>query len=283
MELPTSCPTIWKLRTRSLSLERPVFMGIVNVTPDSFSDGGRFFSVPTAVDRALALVKAGAGIIDLGGESTRPGSEGVSVEEELRRVMPALEAILDATNGTVPISVDTVKPAVALAAIRAGAEIINDVSPVTTPAMLDVLLETGAGYCVMHSIGTPKTMQDDPQYDDVVEDVFASLRQRRQGLISAGVDAKRITVDPGLGFGKTTEHNWTLVDNMERFHALNAPLLVGPSRKRFISATFPDRDAGTAVVTDTLLAKSVQIIRLHDVGDVVNRIEHRPRISQKAC
>ncbi|MDR0609369.1 MAG: dihydropteroate synthase [Planctomycetaceae bacterium] len=263
---------IWKLRTQTLCLTgQPIFMGIVNVTPDSFSDGGRYFETSAAVDHALQLVEAGAEILDIGGESTRPGSDGVGVEEELRRVIPVVTAIVDAMvsatpqNKRIPISVDTTKPCVAYESIQIGAEIINDVSPATDPAMLRVLLETGAGYCVMHSQGMPKTMQLNPQYDNVVAEVFEILQRRRNELINSGVEPERIAVDPGLGFGKTTEHNLELVENMERFHDLEAPLLVGHSRKKFITERFGNREIGTNLITKKLIEKRVSVIRLHEI------------------
>jgi len=258
----------WKLAAQTLCLTPgPVFMGIVNVTPDSFSDGGRYFDTSAAVDHALQLIEDGAGILDIGGESTRPGSDGVDAEEELRRVIPVVTAIAESMpkEKRIPISVDTTKAVVAAESIQAGAEIINDVSPETDSKMLRVLLETGAGYCVTHSQGMPKTMQLNPRYGNVVEDVFETLKRRRAELITAGLEPERIAVDPGLGFGKTTEHNWTLVEKMERFHDLSAPLLVGHSRKRFIAAIFEDRDRGTRIVTKKLIEKGIQIIRLHDV------------------
>jgi dihydropteroate synthase len=259
---------MWKLRTQTLSLTgQPVFMGIVNVTPDSFSDGGRYFETSAAVDHALQLIADGAGILDIGGESTRPGSDSVEVEEELRRIIPVVTAIVEAIppNKQVPISIDTTKPLVAAETIQAGAEIINDVSPETDPAMLRVLLETGAGYCVMHSQGLPKTMQLNPQYNDVVAEVFEILKRRRKELINAGIEPERIAVDPGLGFGKTTEHNWKLVENIEQFHDLESPLLVGHSRKKFITETFENREIGTNFVTQKLVEKKVSIIRLHEL------------------
>jgi dihydropteroate synthase len=258
----------WKLRTHSLFLTgQPVFMGIVNVTPDSFSDGGRYFETSAAVDHALQLIADGAGILDIGGESTRPGSDGVGVEEELRRVIPVITAIVEAMppNERIPISIDTTKPPVAAETLQAGAEIINDVSPETDPAMLRVLLETGAGYCVMHSQGLPKTMQLNPHYNDVVAEVFEILKRRRQELIHAGMEPERIAVDPGLGFGKTTEHNWKLVENIERFHDLESPLLAGHSRKKFITETFENREIGTDCVTQKLVEKKVSVIRLHEI------------------
>ncbi|MDR2439492.1 MAG: dihydropteroate synthase [Planctomycetaceae bacterium] len=265
----------WKLRTQTLYFNgRAVFMGIINVTPDSFSDGGSYFESSAAVDRALRLIAEGAGILDIGGESTRPGSDGVGVGEELRRVLPVVTAIVEAMpkHKPIPISIDTTKPQVAAETIQAGAEIINDVSPETTPAMLHVLQETGAGYCVMHSQGTPKTMQLNPQYNNVVEDVFEILKRRRKELINAGIEAERIAVDPGLGFGKTTEHNWKLIENMERFHDLEAPLLVGHSRKKFIADTFENREIGTNCITKKLVEKKVFIIRLHEIPKEIRNI-----------
>lgn len=257
----------WELRTQTLSLVKPVFMGIINITPDSFSDGGRYFKVSDAVERALQLIGDGAGILDIGGESTRPGSDSVDEKEELRRVIPVIEAIIDVQKNktAVPLSIDTVKPAVAAEAVRAGVEIINDVSPATSPEMLDVLQRTGAAYCLMHAVGTPKTMQNNPHYDNVVEEVFSSLQQRREELIQNGIKPEKIAIDPGLGFGKTTEHNWMLVENMQIFHRIGSPLLVGHSRKRFIAETYQYREEGTVAVTKKLLNAGVQIIRLHEI------------------
>jgi dihydropteroate synthase len=242
-------------------------MGILNVTPDSFSDGGCYFETSAAVDHALQLIEAGAGILDIGGESTRPGSDGVGVEEELRRVIPVITAIAAAMpkNKRIPISIDTTKPRVAHESIQIGAEIINDVSPATDPAMLRVLLETGVGYCVMHSQGTPKTMQLNPRYNNVVSEVLEILKCRRNELINAGIEPERIAVDPGLGFGKTTEHNLELIEKMECFHDLKAPLLVGHSRKKFIAETFGNRETGTNLITKKLAEKKVSIIRLHEI------------------
>lgn len=242
-------------------------MGIVNVTPDSFSDGGKCFDLSAAVEHSLRLIENGAGIIDIGGESTRPGSQAVDSAEELRRVIPAVTKITEAMRNTrqVPLSVDTRNADVAREAVQAGAEIINDVSAGPHPAMLRVLLDSGAGYCLMHSQGTPETMQRNPCYENVVAAVFEFLQRRRAEMIAAGVKAERIAVDPGLGFGKTTEHNWQLVENIESFHAIGAPILVGHSRKRFIAETFPDRDEGTQIVTKKLIAQNVQIIRLHEI------------------
>jgi dihydropteroate synthase len=239
-------------------------MGIVNVTPDSFSDGGRFFDPSSAVAHALRLIEEGAGIIDLGGESTRPGSDGVSAAEELQRILPVLQE-LRKCQADIPISVDTAKADVAKEVLAAGADIINDVSGLSDPEMLSILRNTGAGYCLMHTQGIPKTMQNNPQYDDVVAEVFAFLQERRTMMIDSGIVPESIAVDPGLGFGKTSEHNWQLVENVAAFHRLGAPLLVGHSRKRFIVERFSDREAGTRLVSRQLLESGVHVLRIHEI------------------
>jgi dihydropteroate synthase len=256
----------WTLRTRTLRLgELPLLMGIVNVTPDSFSDGGRFFDADAAVAHGLRLAAEGADILDIGGESTRPGAEPVDPEEELRRVMPVVEVLCRQTS--VPISIDTSKSVVASRAIGAGAEIINDVTGLAAdPAMLRLAAETGAGVCVMHAQGTPRTMQDNPVYGDVVAEVLEYLRTRRDTLLAAGVAQDRVAVDPGIGFGKTTEHNRQLLANVGQFHVLGCPVLVGHSRKRFLGTG--DRLAGTIDVALSLARQGVQILRVHDVGAV---------------
>ena len=240
-------------------------MGIVNVTPDSFSDGGQFFEPPLAVEQALRLIEEGAGIIDLGAESTRPGSDGISTEEELRRMMPVLRQLRECQPG-VPISVDTSKASVAREVLAAGADIINDVSGLSDPEMLSVLKKTGAGYCLMHTQGTPRTMQNNPQYEDVVAEVFAFLKDWREMMIDFGIAPEAIAVDPGLGFGKTLAHNWQLVEHIAHFHRLSAPLLVGHSRKRFIAERFTDREAGTRQVSQQLIASGVHILRVHEIS-----------------
>ncbi|MDR0327660.1 MAG: dihydropteroate synthase [Planctomycetaceae bacterium] len=255
---------IWKLRTKTLPLDHPVWMGIVNITPDSFSDGGKFTAPVPAVDHALRLIDDGAEIIDLGGESTRPGSEGVSAEEELRRILPVLRQ-LRKCRPDILISVDTVKSSVAGEVLEAGADMINDVSGVSDPDMVSVLCKTGAGYCLMHTQGVPKTMQDNPRYEDVVSEVFTFLKNRRQMMIDAGVSPETIAVDPGLGFGKTSAHNWQLIDNIVCFHRLAAPILVGHSRKRFIAERFAERDEGTRLISRQLVESGVHILRVHEV------------------
>ncbi len=221
-----------QLRTLELP-DRPLLMGILNVTPDSFSDGGLYYDVQSALEEAVAMTEAGADIIDIGGESTRPYSQPIDGTEELRRVLPVIEAL--GPRWPIPISIDTSKAEVAWAALQAGAEIINDVTALAgDPRMLGIARETGAAVCAMHMQGTPQTMQDDPQYGDVVADVMAWLRERRDALVAAGIDLARIALDPGIGFGKTHEHNLSLLAHCREFHELGCPLIVGHSRKGFI-------------------------------------------------
>jgi dihydropteroate synthase len=262
---------IWRLRTRTLTLgRRPLLMGILNVTPDSFSDGGRFHDPSAAIDQALRLAAEGADILDVGGESTRPYSQQVDEQEERRRVLPVIEAV--ASRLSIPISIDTSKPAVAEAALAAGAEIINDVTGLVDPAMVEVARASQAGVCAMHMRGTPQTMQDDPVYDDVVGEIYQYLAARRDALVSAGIAQDRIALDPGIGFGKTHAHNLTLLGQCWRFHALGCPLLVGHSRKGFIGKVLGDKTAdplaGTIGVSLALANQGVQILRVHDVAAV---------------
>jgi len=258
----------WKLRSKTLSLDIPRWMGIVNITPDSFSDGGLFLNPSSAVEHALRLIQDGADIIDLGGESTRPGSEHISAKEELHRILPVLRE-LRKRQPDIPISVDTTKASVAREVLAAGADLINDVSGLADPEMLAVLRETEAGYCLMHTQGVPKTMQDNPQYHDVVAEVFAFLEQKRSLLLDSGIASESIAVDPGLGFGKLLEHNWQLVEGIAAFHRLGAPILVGHSRKRFIAERFADRDEGTRRVSQELLRSGVHILRVHRAPEFV--------------
>ena len=254
----------WMLRTRTLSFGRiPRLMGIVNVTPDSFSDGGKFYDAGAAVEHGLRLAAEGADILDIGGESTRPGAEPVDAQEELRRVTPVVESLCKKAG--VPVSIDTSKAVVARQALDLGAEIINDISALTNdPAILPLAVETGCGVCLMHMQGTPRTMQDNPVYADVVAEVIEYLRGRRDALLAAGVAQDRIALDPGIGFGKTTEHNLQLLANIRRFHELGCPVLVGHSRKRFL----PNPISGTIEVAMTLARQRVQILRVHDVAAV---------------
>jgi len=257
-------------------------MGIVNVTPDSFSDGGRHADVEAAVAHGLALVSEGADILDVGGESTRPFSEPVAAAEELRRVAEVVRRL--AAESGVPVSIDTSKAAVAERAIDLGAEIINDVTGLEAdPRMLDVARATGAGVCAMHMQGTPQTMQVDPHYGDVVAEIHAYLAARRDMLIASGIPSERICLDPGIGFGKTHEHNLELMRHAGSFLALGTPILVGHSRKGFLTklaerslgrpATEADRDAATAGAACSLAAQGIQIIRVHAVGLVRAALE----------
>jgi dihydropteroate synthase len=250
---------------------RPLLMGIVNVTPDSFSDGGKFLDVDAAVEHASRLAADGADILDIGGESTRPYAEPVSEQEEIERVMPVIRRLVESID--LPISIDTRKASIARAAIEAGAEIINDVSGLEgDPVMVSVAIASGAGVCVMHMQGTPQTMQVNPTYGDVVGEVFDYLRGRRDALIAAGIDPKRICLDPGLGFGKTPEHSLMLMGRCDRLHELGCPLLVGPSRKRFLGALLgdatSDRTSATIGAAVGLATQGVQILRIHDVRQV---------------
>ena len=246
-------------------------MGIVNVTPDSFSDGGQFFDTAAAVARALQLVAEGADLLDIGGESTRPYAAPVSAAEELRRVLPVIKKL--AAEVQIPLSIDTSKAAVARAAIEAGVEIINDITGLSgDPAMVDLAIDSGVGVCAMHMQGTPQTMQDNPAYDDIVGDIRAYLRERRDALLSAGVSPERICLDPGIGFGKTHEHNITLMRQCYEFHELGCPLLVGHSRKGFLGKLIGDKEADRTNATIggalALAVQGVQIVRVHDVRPV---------------
>jgi dihydropteroate synthase len=260
--------TLWRARDRELKFgARPLLMGIVNVTPDSFSDGGKFLATDRAIEHALQLIKDGADLLDIGGESTRPYATPVDVNEELRRVLPVVEAIC--SQARTPLSIDTSKAQVASAALKAGAVIINDITGLSDPAMIELARSTGAGVCAMHMQGTPQTMQDKPHYDNVVEDVFRYLRERRDMLIAAGIEPHRLCLDPGIGFGKMHQHNITLAVHCWRFHELGCPVLVGHSRKGFIGKLIGDKVAdrtyGSVGVSLALAAQQVQILRVHDV------------------
>lgn len=267
-EFNSTC-NVWKLKTRTIEFGRlPVLMGIVNLTPDSFSDGGQHAGSNEAIAHALRLVEEGAGILDIGGESTRPFSEPVSLDEELQRTIPVIKKLASRTD--VPISIDTSKSAVAQAALDAGAEIINDITGLTgDPHMVDVAQQSGAGVCVMHMQGNPQTMQVSPQYIDVVEEVYGYLNQRLDSLSDAGIDIERICLDPGIGFGKSQLHNLELIAAAKRFHALGRPVLVGHSRKGFIGKAIGDpaanREAGNLAVTLQLAQQGIQIVRLHEI------------------
>lgn len=279
---PPSRAQFWRLRTRTLDLSgRPLVMGIVNVTPDSFSDGGKFFDAQSAIEHGRQLAEEGADILDIGGESTRPYAEPVGTHDELDRVIPVVEKL--ARELSIPISIDTSKSIVARAAIAAGAEIINDVSGLTSdPSMLQTAVATQAGVCAMHMQGTPQTMQDNPQYDDVVGEVCSYLRERRDVLRAAGIARDRICLDPGIGFGKTHDHNLTLMANCYQLHRLGCPILVGHSRKGFLGKLLGSKDAdrtgATIGAAAALAIQGVQIVRVHDV-----RLVREALIAFNAC
>lgn len=258
-----------------LDLGQPRIMGIVNVTPDSFSDGGRLGSVEQAVAHGVALAEAGADILDIGGESTRPGAAVVPEQEELDRVLPVIEGLARAVN--VPLSIDTRKAGVARAALAAGATILNDVSALTfDEASVDAAREAEA-VCLMHAQGDPATMQKDPRYDDVLLDVYDFLERRVSAAEQDGVSRSRIVVDPGIGFGKTMEHNLALMRRLSLFHGLGCPVLLGASRKRFIGtlsgvAEAGRRAAGSVAAGLVGLAHGVQILRVHDVAETVQAV-----------
>lgn len=249
--------------------ERTIVMGIVNVTPDSFTDGGMFLTTDDAVRHGARLVDEGADVLDVGGESTRPGAEPVDVAEELRRVIPVIEGLTQIQQ-TTPISIDTRKPEVARAALEAGARIVNDVTAGRDGAMLEAVADTGAGIVLMHMLGEPQTMQDDPRYDDVVLEVFAYLEARINAARAAGIPPARIAADPGLGFGKTLGHNLKLLASLSLLHGLGVPLLVGASRKRFIGGLGEGKDPrsrepGSHAAAIAAASQGVQILRVHDV------------------
>lgn len=259
----------------TLSLNQPRVMGIVNVTPDSFSDGGQYSQTSLAVAHALSLVAQGADILDIGGESTRPNATPVSLDEELSRVVPVIEALTKQVN--VPISIDTYKPAVMQAALAAGASIVNDVRALQEEGALAIVAHSQAGVCLMHMQGTPQTMQLNPSYQDVVSDVSAFLAQRLQACRDAGIDASRIVLDPGFGFGKTREHNIRLIQQLEALHSLGQPLLVGLSRKSVLGqVTGNDVDARlhASVAAAVISAmKGASIVRVHDVKATVEALK----------
>ncbi|MFL5327713.1 MAG: dihydropteroate synthase [Gemmataceae bacterium] len=265
--MDTGNPRIWQIRFQTLTIVRPLIMGIVNVTPDSFSDGGECLDPVQAVEHGLRLVAEGADLLDIGGESTRPGAEPVSVEEELRRVMPVVDLLAKRTN--VPISIDTSKPQVAQACLDLGAAIINDVTGLTCSEMVNVVSRYRAGAVVMHMQGTPKTMQLNPQYVDVVAEVGEFFQSRLHTLTQCGIEQQSIVLDPGIGFGKQGEHNWRLIANLAKFQRFGRPLMLGVSRKRFLGEDKSPRErlaAALAVACSVIAQGAVQIVRTHDVA-----------------
>jgi len=251
---------------------RTLVMGVLNVTPDSFSDGGRFLDPDLAVAHASRMVADGADIVDVGGESTRPGAEPVTAEEERRRVVSVIERIA-AEHPRLAISIDTRKSEVAAAALEAGACIVNDVSAGRDPEMFAVAREAGAGLVLMHMLGDPRTMQEAPRYDDVVAEVKEYLRERIEAAEFAGIEPQALCVDPGIGFGKNLEHNLALLKRLDAFADLGRPVLVGPSRKRFIGAILDlpqdERVEGTAGAVAWAIAHGAHVVRVHDVKQIV--------------
>lgn len=261
--------------SHSLDLSTPLVMGVLNVTPDSFSDGGSFASVEGAVSRGLQMIEEGAGLIDVGGESTRPGAQAVGAEEEIGRVVPVIEALAARTQ--VPISVDTSKAAVMTAAVRSGASMINDVRALREPGALDAAANTQAAICLMHMQGEPRTMQADPLYGDVVAEVRDFLRERAAVCRASGIEQDRLLIDPGIGFGKRLEHNLALLAGLPALAALGWPVLVGVSRKSMFGAllgrSVDERIAGgVAAVTAAVLA-GVSMVRTHDVAATVDAVK----------
>jgi dihydropteroate synthase len=265
---------LWRCRNRTIDLSRPVVMGILNVTPDSFSDGGRYAAADAALERAAQMEAEGASIIDVGGQSTRPGALTVDESIELGRVVPVIEAI--AARSEIAISIDSSRPKVMAAGVAAGACIINDVYALREPGARAVAAEAQAGVCLMHMQGEPRTMQDSPHYNDVVGEVMEFLSQERRACIEAGVASDAIALDPGFGFGKTLEHNLTLLRELRRFTTLDAPLLVGVSRKsvigKILGKTVHDRLYGGLGLAALAVANGARIIRSHDVAPTLDAV-----------
>lgn len=254
---------------------RPLVMGILNVTPDSFSDGGRFLSLSSALTRAEEMIAEGVDIIDIGAESSRPGSEPVSLQEELDRVMPVVEALKDCGK---PLSIDTYKPGVMSAALRENADMINDISGFQSEASLEAVIGHSCGLCVMHMQGEPKTMQDNPHYDNVTEEVVAFLHKQVLKMTNAGVGANRICVDPGFGFGKTLEDNLVLLKNISFIQQnLELPVLAGLSRKSVVAALtgkpVEKRLAGNLAIALAAIEHGAAIVRVHEVGETVDALK----------
>jgi dihydropteroate synthase len=264
---PVELSATWSVAGKVLDLSRPLIMGIVNVTPDSFSDGGRYLSAPAALAHAERLVAQGADLLDIGGESTRPGAADVSETEELDRVLPLVEAL---RASGVTISVDTSKPAVMRAALAAGAAVINDVRAFRAQGALEAVRGSDCGLVLMHMLGSPRTMQSEPQYANVVADVAAFLRGRVADLANAGVDLCRTAIDPGFGFGKSVEHNFALLRRLPALQAIGRPVLAGLSRKSMLGAvtgrTVNERVAASVAAAVLAVERGARIVRVHDVA-----------------
>jgi dihydropteroate synthase len=265
-------PITWQLRTRTLDTEdHTLIMGILNVTPDSFSDGGMWETPETAVKRGRSLAESGADIVDVGGESNRPGAQPVEASLEIDRVAPVIEKL---SGDGIVVSVDTSKPEVVVAAVGAGAEIVNDITGLADPEMIPLCATTGVGVVIMHMQGTPDNMQDSPRYDDVVAEVAEFLAERSQVAIEGGIGPAAVVVDPGIGFGKTATHNLRLLASLDEV-GLGRPMLVGTSRKAFLGSILDkagrpsrpaDRDVATAASVSLAISSGAAIVRVHDVG-----------------
>jgi dihydropteroate synthase len=261
----------YNIGNKQFNFDKAYVMGILNVTPDSFSDGGKYLNQSDAIKHAMQMIEDGADIIDIGGESTRPGSEGISVEEELKRVIPVINEILSQKPDTI-VSIDTTKKLVASEALMNGAKIVNDISALTLePAMADVIKKYEAAVVLMHIKGTPKTMQNNPQYDNLVKDIYDFLFERTQKAFKSGI--QNIFVDPGIGFGKRFEDNFELIRRLEDFKSLGYPILIGVSRKSFIGKTLnlglEERDTSTVSVESVAIKNGARIIRTHNVKNGV--------------
>jgi dihydropteroate synthase len=268
--------TVLDCNGRSLTLDRPRVVGIVNVTPDSFSDGGQFANLETAVAHGVRLAEEGADMLDIGGESTRPGADDVSVEEELKRVIPVIEQLVARTS--LPIAIDTSKPEVMRAAVAAGAGMINDVYALRREGALDAASELRVPVCLMHMQGEPRSMQDAPHYDDVVGEVHRFLTDRLFACELAGIDRRKVMVDPGFGFGKDLEHNLALLRRLERFAELGSGVYVGLSRKSMIGTltgrTQPaERAAGSVAAALIAVQRGARMVRVHDVAATVDALK----------
>jgi len=272
---PLAPHAVLKLGRFSLSLEHPLIMGIVNVTPDSFSDGGRFFDSGRALDHARQMLDEGADILDIGGESSRPGSEPIEFDEELRRVLPVLERLVELPA---PVSVDTCKPEVMCRAIAAGAAMINDIYALRAQGALDAVAESPVAVCLMHMQGEPRTMQDEPKYDDVVSEVKRFLEERLAVAVDAGIREELVCLDPGIGFGKTVEQNFELVRRLDELVAIGRPMLIGFSRKSSLAAIVGDPRSKVGTMAASVGAavaaflRGATILRAHDVREHVEAL-----------
>ncbi len=276
---------LWRTARRAIDLSRPVLMGVLNITPDSFSDGGRYFRRDAALRRLEELQAEGADIVDIGGESTRPGSAPVSEREELRRVLPVIEAAAERVG--IPLSIDTTKAGVARAALAAGAEIVNDISGLRfDPELGSVAAETGAGLVLMHIRGQPRTMQENIYYDDLVGEVLAELGTSVQRALRAGCRREQLVVDPGIGFGKTAEQNLVLIEQLGRLRELGVPVLVGPSRKSFIGKILglavEDRVEATLAACVVALLRGARLFRVHDVAAARRALDMAEAITSRS-